>query len=258
MHTPLCQHAQGHPREYVQAGIAAGLGEIGFADHNPMPDQFDSWRMGPHQLPEYIALIEETRREFPKFPIRLGLECDFIPGYEKHLEWLAGQAPWDYLIGSVHYLAPGWDVDNPKHIKKFDELGAEAIWTMYFKNYTLMAQSGLFDFLGHPDLPKKFGYRPEGDLRRFYRESLDAIADNGIALELNTAGLRKEVKEIYPSKQFLEMASQRGIPILINSDAHAPEEVAFGYKEAVALAKEAGYTQVTRFHDRQPVTTPLT
>src|SRR5471032_2572710 len=98
MHTPLCGHAVGAPRDYILAAQQAGLAEIGFSDHNPMPTQFDDWRMAPGQLPQYVEMIKEAQREFPRMPIRLGLECDFIPGYEGHIRTLAAQADWDYLI----------------------------------------------------------------------------------------------------------------------------------------------------------------
>jgi histidinol-phosphatase (PHP family) len=250
LHTPLCGHATGAPRDYVLAAQKAGLAEIGFSDHNPMPTQFDDWRMRPDQLPEYLALIAGVRREFPLYPIRLGLECDFIPGREDHIRDLAGRAEWDYLIGSVHYIAPDWDVDNPKHLKRWQEHPVEEIWQAYFDAYTKMAESCLFDFLAHPDLVKKFGHRPQGDLTRFYRSTLDAIAEAGTVLEVSTAGLRKDVREIYPSREFLQAAHARHIPIVINSDAHAPEEVAYEFDRAYALAREAGYTQVMRFHHR--------
>lgn len=257
VHTPLCQHAEGMPREYVLAAQAAGLAEIGFSDHNPMPTQFDDWRMAPDQLPEYFRLVEEARKEFPNYPIRLGLECDYLSGYDSHIQKLAQSADWDYLIGSVHYITPEWDVDNPKHLKKWKEHPVEEVWSLYFKAYTEMAQSKLFDFLAHPDLVKKFGHRPEGDLSRFYTETLDAIADNGLAIEVSTAGLRKDVREIYPSRQFLQMAFDRGIPVLINSDCHSPTEVAFAFDQALTLVREVGYTDLTRFIRRKPVSTPL-
>jgi histidinol-phosphatase (PHP family) len=171
LHTPLCQHAKGHPREYVLAAQKAGLSEIGFSDHNPMPTQFDSWRMAPDQLPEYLKLIDEARTEFPDFPVRLGLECDYIAGYEDHIRMLAKAAEWDYFIGSVHYLIlplppsslisanqqEPWpmDSDSPRHLKKWSEYPVEEIWQRYFDEYGRMAASGLFDFLAHPDLVKK-------------------------------------------------------------------------------------------------------
>jgi histidinol-phosphatase (PHP family) len=253
LHTPLCGHATGAPRDYVLAAQREGLVEIGFSDHNPMPTQFDDWRMAPDQLPQYLALIEDARREFPRYPIRLGLECDFIPGHEGHIKTLTGQANWDYLIGSVHYVTPDWDIDNPKHLKRWNEQPVEDIWQAYFAAYTKMVESCLFDFLAHPDLVKKFGHRPKGDLSRFYREMLDAAAEAGSVLEVSTAGLRKDVKEIYPSRDFLEEAYRRHIPIVINSDAHAPEEVAYEFDRAYKLVTDIGYTEVMQFEKRRAI-----
>ncbi len=253
MHTPLCGHAVGAPRDYILAAQQAGLKEIGFSDHNPMPTQFDDWRMAPDQLPQYIDMIHEAQGEFPRYPVRLGLECDFIPGYEEHIHHLARCADWDYLIGSVHYITPEWDVDNPKHLKRWTEQPVEEIWRAYFDAYTKMIESCLFDFLAHPDLVKKFGHRPEGDLSRFYHEALDAAAEAGVTLEVSTAGLRKEVREIYPSRDFLAAARLRHIPIVINSDAHAPEEVAYEFDRAYAIVRDVGYTEVMRFEKRKAI-----
>ena len=251
MHTPLCGHAIGAPFDYVLAAQKAGLEEIGFSDHNPMPTQFDDWRMAPHQLDEYVEMIQAAQRDFPDFPIRLGLECDFLPGYEAHIRDLASRADWDYLIGAVHYITPDWDVDNPKHLKRWTEQPVEEIWELYFEAYTKMVQSCLFDFLAHPDLVKKFGHRPKGDLSRFYLKTLDAVAEAGVTLEISTAGLRKEVHEIYPSRDFLVAAHARNIPIVINSDAHDPREVGYEFDQAYALALDVGYTQVMRFDKRK-------
>ncbi len=251
MHTPLCGHAAGMPRDYVLAAQKAGLAEIGFSDHNPMPTQFDDWRMAPDQLPVYLKMIAEVQSEFPDYPIRLGLECDFIPNFEGHIRYLADQADWDYLIGSVHYVTPDWDIDNPKHLKRWTEHPVEDIWQSYFDAYTKMVESCLFDFVAHPDLVKKFGHRPAGDLSRFYLRTLDAIAEAGVTLEINTAGLRKDVREIYPSRDFLVAAHARHIPIVINSDAHDPKEVGADFDLAYALAREVGYTKVMRFAKRK-------
>ncbi|TFE66929.1 histidinol phosphate phosphatase [Methylacidiphilum sp. Yel] len=257
LHTPLCGHAVGEPSEYVKVAIEKGLIEVGFADHNPMPHYFDDWRMSLDQLDEYFQLIEETRKKFPNYPIRLGLECDFLLGYEKHIQFLSTLAPWDYLIGSIHYISKDWDIDNPSKLNKWDEYSVEAVWTEYFSLYTKMACSGLFDFLAHPDLVKKFNRKPQQDLSSFYKEALNAMADHHLAFEINTAGLRKPVQEIYPEKRFLEMAYEKKIPILISSDAHSPAEVGSDFDKALCLVKEVGYRELTRFNSRKKVLYPL-
>ena len=76
-------------------------------------------------------------------------------------------------------------------------------------------------------------------------------------MEVSTAGLRKEVMEIYPSKVFLEEAFRRKIPILISSDAHAPREVGYEFDRAVSLVKEVGYLEISCFRARKRVGVPL-
>ena len=250
-HTPLCKHAEGHPREYAAAAQRLGLPELGLSDHSPMREHFDDWRMEWAEFPQYLEMVDEARAEFPALPIRLGLEVDYLEGGESWIEELHRQADFDYLIGAVHYLAPGWDVDNPKHISRFTDSSVEDIWTLYFRLYEKAIRTGFFDFMAHPDLPKKFGHRPAGDLRRFYEPVIQALSDTGTAFEINTAGLRKECKEIYPAKKLLEMAFAAHVPITFASDAHKPEEVGMNFTEAMALARSAGYNRTVIFKERR-------
>jgi len=256
-HTPLCLHAEGHPREYAAAALAAGLPELGISDHSPMPQYFDDWRMTWEQFPQYLQMVEEARAEFPQLPIRLGMEVDYLEGGEAWTEELSAKADFDYLIGSVHYIAPGWDVDNPKHISRFTGGDVNEIWTRYFELYEKAIRTRAFDFMAHPDLPKKFGYRPEGDLRRFYEPVIQALMDTCTAYEINTAGLRKDVREVYPARPFLEMAFSAGVPLLINSDAHMPGEVGASFDLAIQLAKDVGYQETALFEKRRRSFTPL-
>lgn len=257
VHTPLCRHAIGTPLEYIQSALEKGLEEIGFADHNPMPEPFDDWRMLREELPQYIEMVEQASAAFPQIAVRIGLECDFIPGRELWIEQLSTMHRWDYLIGSVHYIAPGWAVDDPRHISRFQGGAAEEIWRMYWEAFEECIRSRLFDFVGHPDLVKKFGFRPAGDLRAFYEPSILALSETGTAMEINTAGLRKEVREMYPALDFLKMAQEAGVELLINSDAHAPADVGADFSLAVRLAAEAGYKEVLRFEGRQRRRVPL-
>lgn len=257
MHTPLCHHATGTPVDYARVAIERGLDEIGFADHNPMATQFDDWRMSLADLPRYLELVAEAREKFPQLTIRLGLECDFIAGHESWIGELAAMADWDYLIGSVHYLPGGFEVDHPRHMSRHMGGERDELWAGYWKTYERCIRSGLFDFVAHPDLPKKFGFKPEGDLRRFYEPSVRALAECGVAFEINTAGLRKECREMYPAREFLDLAHAADVPLLINSDAHAPEEVGADFDAAIALARDAGYRELVRFERRRRVSVPL-
>jgi len=249
-HTPLCRHAEGSPEEFIAAARAAGLTEYGISDHAPaLPEPFDDWRMTEAELPEYFAWLARARAAAGPLPVRAGLECDWLPGCEEWIGELSTRYPWDYLIGSVHYLGT-WDFDNPKWLGRWAESDVEEVWTHYWKTYAEMASSRLFDILGHPDLVKKFSHRPPGDLARFYEPAIAAIAESGCVIELNTAGWHKPCAEAYPHPHFLELACAAGIPLVISSDAHAPSEVARDFPKAIEWAKAAGYRETVLFEKR--------
>ncbi|MFC4994527.1 histidinol-phosphatase [Rubritalea tangerina] len=252
-HTPLCMHAEGEPEQFIDAAIAAGVTEYGIADHAPTGlEVFDDWRMLYSQLPDYFAWVERAKAHAgDRLPIRVGMECDWLPGCEEWIEQLRGSYAWDYLIGSVHYINDGaaWDFDNPKWVgSKWAESDVEDVWVRYWQAYIAMADSGLFDIFGHPDLIKKFGHRPEGDLRRFYEPAVDAIATSGAVIELNTAGWHKPCAEQYPHSDFLELARDGGIDLVISSDAHHPSEVARDFERAKEVARAAGYQETVLLH----------
>jgi histidinol-phosphatase (PHP family) len=251
-HTPLCRHAVGEPVDYACRASELGLTEIGFSDHSPMRrDNFDDWRMRDDQLNEYVAKVRLAQKEFPQLTIRLALEVDFLPGHEDWIRQLAARQPWDYFIGSVHYVSESWDIDNPAKLSEWKKRDAFEVWSAYFERLTLAAESKLFDIIGHADLPKKFGIRPAQDCTPLYEKFLAAAAKADCAIELNTAGLRKDCKEIYPSRDLLQLAFLKNVPITFGSDAHAPGEVGLNFAEAVALARSVGYAETVRFHQRQ-------
>jgi histidinol-phosphatase (PHP family) len=258
MHTPLCRHARGEPVEYARRAVALGFTEIGFTDHSPMArDDFDDWRMFNSQLDEYVEKVRRAQREFPQFTIRLGLEVDYLPGQEDWIRDLAARHPWDYFIGSVHYVSGGWDFDSPFKRERWEQCNVHAVWSEYFDWLTRAAETGLFEIIGHADLPKKFGHRPTQDCTPLYERFLAAAKQHDCAIELNTAGLRKDCKEIYPSRQILELAYAKGVPITFGSDAHAPEEVGLNFAAAIQLARSVGYTQSWRLAGRKRQTAPL-
>jgi histidinol-phosphatase (PHP family) len=257
-HTPLCRHAEGEPEAYVDAALAAGLTEYGVSDHAPqIPEPYDDWRMLEADLPDYFRWIERAEAHAAgRIPIRWGLECDWLDGCEPWIGKLAGLRDWDYLIGSVHYLG-NWDFDNPHRLDRWAEREVEEVWDLYWKTYIRMAESGLFDILGHPDLVKKFSHRPASDLGRFYEPVIAAIAASGCVIELNTAGWHKPCGEPYPSPEFLELACSAGIPLVISTDAHSPVEVGRDFQRGIALAKAAGYRETQLFEKRRRRAEPL-
>ncbi len=119
-----------------------------------------------------------------------------------------------------------------------------------------MAKTNYFDTVGHLDLIKVFKYMPKKDIRLLVSDALKAIKKSIMVLEINSAGLRKPINEIYPSVSLLQEAYSLDIPITFGSDAHAVEQVGYGYTEAKSMAKEIGYDYAVTFEcrDRQLIT----
>ena len=114
-------------------------------------------------LDQYVARVEQARRDHPNLVIKLALEVDYLPGQEDWIRDLAARHPWDYFIGSVHYISDSWAIDNPAEIARWKDREPLEVWTAYFERLTLAAESGLFDIIGHADLCKKFSFYPRGD-----------------------------------------------------------------------------------------------
>ncbi len=259
LHTPLCRHATGEPAEFAARAIELGLTEIGFSDHGPMPrDDFDDWRMKATDLDLYIAKVEEARRAHPNLDIKLGLELDYLPGYEDWICQLAARHPWDYFIGSVHYVSESWAIDHSARISEWKHRDPFEVWKAYFDRLTLAAESGLFDIIGHADLCKKFCFYPKEDCTPLFTRFLEAAKRHDVVVELNTGGLRKDCKEIYPSPGIVRLAAKLGVPITFGSDAHAPVEVGQDFAEAVRLARNAGYGRYCQFTGRRRKEVELT
>jgi histidinol-phosphatase (PHP family) len=252
IHTPLCKHARGEPAEYAASAQRRRVGEIIFCDHAPAPDGYDPVsRMSLAQFGEYAQAIRDLRDACDGLSIGLGIEADYYPGCADFLEnWLPAQE-FDMVIGSVHAI-DGWGFDDPAYIAGWSSVNVKEVWRRYFELICELAETGMYDVVAHLDLPKKFGHRiSDADLREIAWPALDRIAAAGMAIELNTGGLRKPVKEIYPSGYLLSLIRQHNIPICFGSDAHAPEEVAHAFEDAVALAEQAGYNGYVRFGGRR-------
>jgi histidinol-phosphatase (PHP family) len=183
--------------------------------------------------------------------IKLALEVDFLPGHQDWIRDLAARHPWDYFIGSVHYVSDSWAIDDPQKLSEWKNRDSFEVWQIYFERLTKAAESKLFEIIGHADLPKKFGHRPGQDCTPLYETFLNSAKKNNCAIELNTAGLRKACKEIYPSREILQLAFQKNVPISFGSDAHAPEEVGMNFAGAISFAHEIGYMECCRFAKRK-------
>lgn len=258
---------------FVEVARARGLSEIGFSEHPhrfrecralyPPAEAVRGW-IDAHcteSLDSYLRLVDEARRA--GLPVKLGLEWDYLPGYEREVERLLQAYPWDYAIGSVHWLPPEgdegvwWGFDDPARVEEWERRDVLAAYRRYFGLIRQAAETRLFDVIGHADVIKVFGYRPREDITELYEAAAESFARTGVCVEINTAGWRKPVGEVYPAPALLRACHRAGVPILINSDAHVPEDVGRDFDRAALLAREVGYHEVAVFSERRRRLVPL-
>lgn len=245
---------------YREAAGERGIDELGVSEHIYRFEQaLTLWRHpfwvanAAEDIGGYVSFVREHT------DLKLGIEADFVPGAEDRTAALLQAHDFDYVVGSVHFLADR-ALDMDAYSIWDGSHSPERIWRRYFETLGAAARSGLFDILAHPDLVKVWGGatpRPDGDLRRYYELAIDGIAESGIAIEVSTAGLRKAAAEMYPAPQLLGMCVEAGAPIALSSDAHLPEHVGADYDRALQLLRDAGVGELCVFTRRERTLQPV-
>lgn len=245
---------------YREVAAERGIEELGVAEHiyrfTAALDVWDHplWQsLAVDDLDAYCAFVKEQT------DLKLGIEADFIPGRDDQMRTVLDGRPWDYVVGSIHFLAEG-ALDYDKYDVWNSGRSPDHVWRTYFTWLGELAASGMFDILAHPDLVKHWGQErpwPEKDLRFYYDLAMEQIAESGIAVEVSTAGLRKPVGELYPASAFLEMIIDAGNPIALSSDAHTTEHLGFGYEQALEFLADHGVKEIAVFDGRERRLEPL-
>jgi histidinol-phosphatase (PHP family) len=248
---------------YVERAHDVGITDLGFSEHvYRFREALEVWRhpfwieQAVGSLDEYVEFLLEMRDA--GYPVKVGLELDYVPGREEELAALLENRPFDYVIGSVHFIADR-AVDHEGY-DAWRRSEPDEVWREYFETLAAAAASGLFDVLAHPDLVKVWGAgrpAPPAPLATYYQLAMPAIEAADLAVEVSTAGLRKPVGEIYPAPELLELCLAAGKPVTLSSDAHVPEHLGYRYEDAVELLRGEGVERLAVFEGRRRHEEPL-
>ena len=247
---------EGEIEDFVYTASLMGLSEFGPSDHYVLSPggKLESWSMPLDALGDYVEAVQKAAGCAERgLVVRLGLEADYFPETAEDLRKILWSHPFDYVIGSVHRL-DGFQIDDT--IEDWLPLSQDErndIIRRYWIRVKEMAESRMFDIAGHLDLVKKFDMRPSIDLSKEISSALDAVANAGMSIELNTSGWYKPCREAYPSFDILKGCFDRGIPVLISADAHKPEDLIRDYERAKQLLLRVGYTEFVSYRGRQMV-----
>jgi len=193
--------------------------------------------------------------------IFLGMEADFIPGSGHPFSHFHDNYPLDYLIGSVHLVrngSPGdlWFIDGPDPATYDDGLNQlfggdiRKGVTAYYRQINEMLTTSRMDIIGHFDKIKmhnrdRFFTDDEPWYQALVDETLALVKETGAIAEVNTRGIyKKRCDSLFPGPAILKKMHALGIPVLISSDAHKPEEVSMLFAETAELLRTIGFREV--------------
>ncbi|GAB6991888.1 histidinol-phosphatase HisJ [Paenibacillus pini] len=265
-HHVRCGHAVGQLEEYVRQGIEIGLDQLGLSDHMPLlhvdpATYYPEMAMPMSELPRYVEECLELKEKYrDQIDIRVGLEGDYIEGYEEDIRKIVESYPWDYVIGSVHFLGE-WDITDHRQVHGWEGKDILGVYKIYYDAVQKAAASGFYDSMGHVDVIKRFGYRPNAtqtaEVEELENATLASIAKSGVAMELNASGLSKPCAEMFPSNRMLREAHQLGIPLTLGSDAHHPLKLGENLDQARLALWNAGFRELATFKERKRIMVPF-
>ena len=268
-HTSMCNHATGTPEEYIAVAIKKGISEFGFSDHAPLPKGLrEGITMSPSETETYINMITKLVKKYAdQIAIRIGFEVDFPLHNTFDLKYLKDDRI-DYIMGACHFISKydmdivtgkntsnfsenEWAFDNPQYISEYDKHDIDDLYHIYYTIIHEAVNSRIFNIIAHFDLIKKFGHRPKKDFNPMIQKITQDMAKYNIAAEINTSGLLRRVKEMYPSEDIIKVFFDNNVPITLGSDSHDPETVGYAFDEAVNIIKKIGYTKISGFAKRK-------
>ena len=229
---------------FVEQAVRMKLTEIRLLEHNymfpefaPMYDNVCSqngfvrdWfqhKAGFKDLRGYLDLIEKVRGRSYPVTIKFGLEICYFKDSEDFIRDHTQDLGLDFLLGSMHF-ADSFAFDHNADL--WQGVDVDKVFRRYFEDSVFLAESGLFDGIGHPDQIKMFGHKASFPLNDYYESLAAALSKNNMYADQNSGAHRRcpDTAELGMNKELIRALNDHGVPVITSSDAHCPEDV--GYK----------------------------
>lgn len=262
-HSHFCDGKEA-PEAYVKKAISLGFKALGFSGHAPV--LFDNkYSIAPDGFNDYCDEINRLKEKYKnQIDLFLALEADYIPKRTHDFSYFRKQCNLDYIIGSIHMIShPSnglvWYIDGGK--QEVWDKGLETVFgndikagvKSFYHQTNVMIENQKPDILGHFDKIKmhnknRLFLQTDAWYQNLINESLQLVKEKNVVLEINTRGLYKgRSDELFPSLTIIQKAQEMGIPLMLNTDAHHPDELMAYFPEAIGLLKQAGVKELWHF-----------
>jgi histidinol-phosphatase (PHP family) len=249
--------------KFVEQAKKSGVTDLGISEHayrfqqtrhllsNPWVERKkqEALAAGHGDLDAYFEFLQGARER--GIAVKIGIEMDYMPENGQAMKEFLAQYPFDYAIGSVHWLGGfGFDLDEMRD--QWEKGNVDEIFETYFSALEKMIADRPVDIIGHADVIKVFGFHAAPSVvRKWYERLTPKIKASGMAVEVSTAGWRKPVHEIYPAPEWITMLVEADVPLVLSSDAHIPGDVGALYPQAIDLLRALGVKQLYTIAGRE-------
>ena len=248
--------------EFIKEAIRQGFSSYGISSHAPLPYNTE-WTMDRGQVNAYLSEADRVKKLYgDRIEIYTGMEIDYLDETSNPASPFFQQLPLDYRIGSVHVMRDDYgtyvDIDTRPEVlvgRLREHFGndLERLLRNYFAKLMRMVDTGGFDIVGHADkLYMNAEYcQPGITATSWYKETIrkyfERIAEKGLMVEINTKKF-ESTGCFSPSIEHFTLLKELNIPVVVDSDAHRPENINSGREEALRTLKKAGFTHVMELH----------
>ncbi len=217
-HSPLCNHATGSAKEYVESAISAGFKILGFSDHVPQPFKggyYSSFRMKLEETEKYVDEVNRCKEEYKNdIKIFTGFEAEYYPALFGDLIDFLNNFDYDYLIQGQHF--PGNEINEPYAAAPYSD---PELLKRYYAQVLEGFSTGKFTYIAHPDLIKFTG--DEAIYKEVISDFCRKANAMGAVFELNQLGYADH--RHYPNMRFWDIVAEvGGATAIIGCDAHEP------------------------------------
>ena len=261
MHSDFSGDSDAKMSDMIDSAINKGLKTICFTDHyDPLfpcyrPDEDNIFDLDTKKYHENAILIRNDEELQNKIKVRIGMELGIYPKVYEMCKGIVKEYPYDFIILSSHtagetdpYFSSYWEGINPVDgIKK------------YYEEILLNLQNfDDFDVYGHLDYCVRYTettkeMRSINNYKEIFREIFRILVDKNKGIEINSGGLRKgNLKEFNPSPEIISFYKECGGEIItFGSDAHNPDDIAYGINDACEVLKKIGFDYIADFKERK-------
>jgi histidinol-phosphatase (PHP family) len=248
--------------DYIVAAEERGIEEIAFTTHMMITGPYFYFGVQLNEVSAYIDNIHKLN-ETTNVRLRVGLEMDYFPDAEHEIEKFTSEYPFDFILGSTHYVR-NYDVGSKEDAPNyFSERSISDAVSEYHNLWRRAVESSLFDSMAHPDYWKRYLFliRPEpADFSEYggVQEAIDSLVSYNVGIEVNASGWRHQHGVQYPIRGFLEAAHKAGLKrVTIGSDSHNPAQLGYRLPDAVDLLRDVGFKHISTFNGRKNTSHPI-